>query len=246
MRGRMGSTGWLLALALLPGGCAASRPEAPAYGRVAFATDPGVTPAYRYGQLDAAACLAELQARGVPFVRVEEARGVLAPLRLTGPIRGVTFRSVLPAAQRPRTPFEIVDCRLALSLSDFAEILARHGVTEVVHLSMYRPPPSKWPAGKIGRRHDGALAIDAGRFVRADGSTLDVEKDFHGRIGAPTCAPESSPWPGDAAAVELRQIVCEAADAHLFNVELTPDYNWQHRNHFHLEVTAHVKWFLVR
>ena len=35
------------------------------------------------------------------------------------------------------------------------------------------------------------------------------------------------------------------ADAHIFNVELTPDYNWPHRNHFHLEVTPKVKWFLV-
>ena len=31
----------------------------------------------------------------------------------------------------------------------------------------------------------------------------------------------------------------------LFNVALTPDYNWAHRNHFHLEVTPRVKWFLV-
>ncbi len=26
---------------------------------------------------------------------------------------------------------------------------------------------------------------------------------------------------------------------------LTPDYNYPHRNHFHLEVTAGVKWFVV-
>jgi len=27
---------------------------------------------------------------------------------------------------------------------------------------------------------------------------------------------------------------------------LTPDFNRAHRNHFHLEVTAGVKWFMVR
>jgi hypothetical protein len=45
--------------------------------------------------------------------------------------------------------------------------------------------------------------------------------------------------------VELRRIVCDAAGARLFNVALTPNYNWPHRNHFHLEVTAGVGWFVV-
>ena len=29
------------------------------------------------------------------------------------------------------------------------------------------------------------------------------------------------------------------------NVELTPDFNWAHRNHLHLEVTAGARWFMV-
>ena len=113
-------------------------------------------------------------------------------------------------------------------------------------MSGWRPPPAKsWPAGKLGTRHDGALALDAGWFVRRDGTRLDVEKDFHGRIGAKTCGPGTGPSPATPEAIELRNIACEAADAHLFQVELTPDYNWPHRNHFHLEVTPKVKWFLV-
>jgi hypothetical protein len=47
------------------------------------------------------------------------------------------------------------------------------------------------------------------------------------------------------AATELRSILCEAVAQHLFNVVLTPNYNREHHNHFHLEVTAGVKWFLV-
>ena len=65
-----------------------------------------------------------------------------------------------------------------------------------------------------------------------------VERDFHGRIGAPTCGAGTGPNPATPEALELRRIVCDAADAKLFNVELTPDFNWAHRNHFHLEVTA--------
>jgi hypothetical protein len=203
------------------------------------------TPAIRYAGLDRPSCEAELSRRGIAYKRVDEARGVLMPLRLSGPLHGVSFHSALPALQRATSPFEIVDCRLVLALDDFSALLASHGVVEVVHMSMYRPPGRGWPAGKIGSRHDGALAIDAGHLVKRDGTVLDIEKDFHGRIGSTTCGPGTGPAPATPAALELRDIVCDAADEHLFNVELTPDYNWPHRNHLHLEVTANVRWFLV-
>jgi hypothetical protein len=199
----------------------------------------------RYASLDRAACEGELARRGAKFTRVDEARGVLAPLRLAGPLHGVTFHTELPEKQRASTPYEIIDCRLALALDEFAQLLAAHDVVEVIHFSVYRPPSHKWPAGKIATRHPGALAIDAGKFVKKDGTTLVVERDFHGQIGTETCGPGTGPSPATPEAVELRKIVCDAADQHLFNVELTPNYNWGHRNHFHLEVTANAKWFLV-
>jgi hypothetical protein len=202
-------------------------------------------PAERYAQLDRTACERELARRSIPFARVDEARGVLAPVRLTGPLHGVTYRTALPAAERASSPWEIVDCRLALALDDFAAQLANHDVVEVVHYSVYRPPSPRWPAGRVASRHPGALAIDAATFVKKDGQTLAVERDFHGRIGAPTCAPAGAPRPATAEANELRKIVCDAAEAKIFNVELTPDYNWAHRNHFHLEVTAGARWFVV-
>jgi hypothetical protein len=203
-------------------------------------------PAERYGQLDRAACESELARRGVPFSRVDEARGVLAPVRLNGPLHGVTYRTGLPEAERTSSPWEIVDCRLALALDDFAAQLSDHDIVEVVHYSVYRPPSSRWPSGKIASRHPGALAIDAATFVKKDGQTLAVQRDFHGRIGAPTCgATGATPRPATAEAKELRQIVCDAADARIFNVELTPDFNWAHRNHLHLEVTAGARWFFV-
>ena len=70
-------------------------------------------------------------------------------------------------------------------------------------------------------------------------------KDFHGAIGAPTCGDGAGPHPATPDAKELRAILCEAVEAHLFNVVLTPDFNRPHRNHFHLEVMAGVTWFLV-
>lgn len=215
-------------------------------GNVAFPASPQSSPAMRYARLDRASCEAELGKRHVSYTRVADARGVLAPVRLTGALHGVTFHSALPASQRATSPYEILDCRLVLALDDFSAILAKYDVVEVVHMSVYRPPsPRFWPAGKLGKQHDGALAIDAGSFVKKDGTKLVVEKDFHGRIGAPTCGAGTGPSPASPEALTLRKLVCDAADAHLFNVQLTPDYNWQHRNHFHLEVTPNVQWFLV-
>jgi len=202
-------------------------------------------PAVRYAQLDRGTCEAELRRRGIGFARVDAAKGVLAPVRLTGALHGVAYRTELPPKVRPTSPYEIYDCRLVLALDDFSAILAKHDVREVIHYSAYRPPGLKWPSGKIGSRHDGGLAIDVGKLVKKDGSLLHIEKDFHGRIGSTTCGPNTGPDPATPEAVELRKIVCEATDARLFNVALTPDYNWEHRNHFHLEVTANAKWFLV-
>jgi hypothetical protein len=188
----------------------------------------------------------------VPFVSVDEARGVLTPIRLAGPLHGVTFATALPPAQRATSPWEILDCRLALALDAFAEQLSRHGIVRVVHYSMYRPPPANWRAKvspsrgpglarPMGTRHLGALAIDAAVFVKQDGTTLDILRDFHGRIGAATCGPSAAPQQPTPEALELRQIVCDAAQARLFQVELTPNYNRPHRNHFHLEVSLEAR-----
>lgn len=205
-----------------------------------------VAPAVTYAQLDQDACERELGRRGVPFVRVTEARGVLAPVRLTGPLRGVTYRSTLPESKRAESPWEILDCRLALALDDFSVLLARHDVREVVHFSMYRPPPRRgWKDGALGKRHSGALAIDAGKFIRSDGTTLDVLKAFGGRIGQKTCGPKAAPAPKNPDGQALHEIVCEAAERRIFNVELTPHYNRAHKNHFHLEVTPGAKWFWI-
>lgn len=215
------------------------RPVPASLGREA---DP---PAQRYARLDRDACEAELGRRGIRFERVDEARGVLAPVRLQGPLHGVTFTTGMSAARRATSPWEIADCRLVLALDDFAAQLAAHDIVKVVHYSMYRPPSSRWPEGRLASRHPGGLAIDAAVFIKRDGSRLDVLKDFHGRIGAHTCGPGTGPRPATPQALELRRIACDAAAAHIFNVELTPDYNWKHRNHFHLEVAAGVRWFFV-
>ncbi len=206
-------------------------------------SDAAETPAVRYGGLSQDDCEAELTRRDIDFTR-EDAKGVLAPVRIDGELHGVTFRTDGSDAVRETSPYEIADCRLILALDDFAEILAAHDIVEVRHYSMYRPPHG-WPDGKIGAQHNGGLALDAGRFIDSSGKALDVLKDFHGSIGAKTCGDGAGPRPATPDALALRQILCEAVDQHLFSVVLTPNFNRPHRNHFHLEVMSGARWFLV-
>jgi hypothetical protein len=206
--------------------------------------DASTTPAVRYGALSAADCETELGNRNIGYAK-ETAKGVFDPVRLTGTLHGVEFRTDESDAKRADSPYEIADCRLVLAMDDFAQILAAHDIVQVRHYSMYRPAPKSWPDDKIGGQHYGALALDAGRFTKQDGSVLDVTKDFHGRIGDPTCGDGAGPHPATDNAKELRTILCTAVEQHLFNVVLTPNFNRPHHNHFHLEVMANVKWFLV-
>jgi hypothetical protein len=102
------------------------------------------SPAYRYANMTDAQALAELDRRGVLYTRLDAvaAPGVRAPIRLTGRLHGVHVHSSLPPEQRVRSPFEILDARLALALDDFCAVLARHDIDEVVHFTMYRPSAS--------------------------------------------------------------------------------------------------------
>lgn len=201
-------------------------------------------PRVRYAAMTQDACEAELIARKIEFTR-ETAKGVLAPVRVSSKLHGVEYRTNLREDRRETTIWEIADCRLILALDDFAAILEAHGIVEVRHYSMYRAAPKRWADDRIGTRHHGGLALDAARFIKADGTALDVLADFHGRRGRKVCG-EKAPKGKTEAARELREIVCTAMDQGIFSVILTPNFNRAHRNHFHLEVTAGVKWLMLR
>ena len=214
--------------------------------RIIRPDDYASSPAFRYGQLTREACEAELVLRKIPFERETETwLGVRAPVRLTGPLSGVTYRTRLSEEQRATTKWEIADCRLVLALDDFAKILVKHEIAEVIHYSMYRPPEKSHPADQDGTRHSGALALDAGKFIGKDGSVLDVDKHWNGRRGARTCGDDAGPNPATPEAKKLRAILCDAVEARIFNSYLTPNYNKAHHNHFHLEVTYGWRSFLI-
>lgn len=201
-------------------------------------------PATRYVRLRAKQCFAEARRRKLPVVWAGPTRGVPIPARITGPLHGVRIHSGLPKSQWATSRYEIIDCRMVLALDDFAKLLAAHDVVELVHMSAYRPPPKKWPAAKPGKRHGAALALDAGTFVKKDGTRLNVEKHFRRRRRAPAC-PKTLPKGSSAETKEIRALFCEARNQGLFHVMLGPNFNWAHRNHFHLEINPAPRGFYV-
>ncbi len=200
-----------------------------------------------YAAMSPVTCLAALDERHISYAREEPKRGVEIPVRLTGRVAGVLYRTDFPDGERGSVPWEIFDCRLVLSLDDFGEILRAHSVAEVRIFSVWRPPSKNWPMTQWARRHEGALAIDVRELRKDTGEALNILEQFHGRLGASQCTPDApAPNPDSPEARELHAIVCAAADAHLFNSILTPNYNPPHRNHFHLELTPEVDWFMLR
>lgn len=97
------------------------------------------TPAYRYANMTDEEAFAELNRRRILYVKLGKTGSVRAPIRLVGRLHGVYFHSSLPPEERATSMFEILDARLALALDDFAEVLEKHEIDEVLHYTMYRP-----------------------------------------------------------------------------------------------------------
>lgn len=97
------------------------------------------TAAYKYANMTDVEAYAELDKRKVPYKKADPIPGVMAPVRLTGKLHGVWIHSSIPESQRATSVYEVLDARLALAVDDFAKILERHDIEEVVHYSLYRP-----------------------------------------------------------------------------------------------------------
>jgi len=204
------------------------------------------SPAYRYANLSDEEAIIELELRGVPYTHAEPPPpGVRLPIRLTGPLRGVTVHSTLPEERRSESIFEILDARLALALDDFCGVLAAHEVVEVIHFTMYRPAGTQPPDPNAPQtRHPGGMAIDIGALKKKNGDWLRVRPHWSSAIGAKTCG-EGARKLEHPQGHELQSIACEAAQQRLFHYMLTPHFNEAHADHLHLEIKPEKKWFLV-
>lgn len=247
MRARSGSSASIAAAiaAILSTACGAALAvpddEPPAPEAPAIAAPPPLAPlpeGRTVGRTSPQACLELLAAREVGFEPVdpEDASGVEAPIRLAGPIGGVSLGSPSRAWNN-----EVYDCRLVLALLAWSSELAEAGVVRIDHASSYRPGARVSSGAPSG--HAAGLAVDISRLHRADGSVLDVlELWSSAERGADPCG-DGHDDPDDLAT--LRSLVCGAAAAELFQVVLTPHFDATHRNHVHLEVRPDVEWSYV-
>lgn len=186
--------------------------------------------ASRWASLSGQQCLSEITRRKLEVKRWRGAAvGVSVPVRVTGPLGGVRY--VTPGA---KSPYGILDCRLALALADLGQLLRQHGVVEVRVDNMYRPK-ARLPGKKKRSQHSYGLAIDLTRLELDDGTELIVERDFDGAIGEPVCGERARAELGREAG-KLRDIICDVARAELFHHILTPNHDAAHRDHFHLDI----------
>jgi hypothetical protein len=217
-------------------------------------------PSHRHASMSRERCLVELRRLGVRFREAGPARGVLAPIRLEGPLGGVVWRTELSAAERATSPHELLDCRLALALHELGPALVARGIDEAVVHSFWRPPPASWPLDQPHVRHPGGLAVDVKRFLRgtagasetaspgappSKSNDLVVARDWRPAIGTPPCASDARVDPPTAEATELRSLFCELARERRFTSMLSPNYDRAHHDHFHLELRPGVRWRIV-
>lgn len=185
-------------------------------------------PARVFSVRDTQACLDELDHVGLesPGFTHELFRThrspIPAPVRLEGDVLGVSFRKM-----RESAPF-IVSCELAARLPRIAAVLRDHHVREAFVLSSWRLEPRT-------SFHTMGMALDLARFVRDDGSVLDVEHDYPLHTDRPTCdGIETTPSTDPAHALEA--LACDLAARAGLSTVITPDYSEGHRDHFHIDV----------
>lgn len=192
----------------------------------------------RYANLSPAACRKLLTTRKAPVQFISATAGVANPVRIMGPLEGVQFLT-----GPKKSPFGIADCRLVLVWLELAPLLREHKVESVRVDNFYRKN-ARLPSHKAKKsQHAYALATDITILTLADGTVLDVERDFHGALGEPVCGANATVHDGDARGILLRNLVCAIARTGAFHHILTPNANLAHRNHLHLDIARGCSWF---
>ncbi len=197
-------------------------------------------PARRYADLSASRCRAEVAKRDLPVAPVKSSqRGVVAALRITGPMNGVNI--VTPPSS---TKFGVLDCRLALVIDDLTKTLEAAGVVRVSIDNLYRPG-AKLPGKKKSSQHALGLAVDVNTFELGDGRVLATSA-WGATIGETPCGPDAVMASPNADAVDLRNLVCAIGRAGLFHTVLTPSYDAAHQSHFHFDIKSDTSRVSVR
>ena len=181
-------------------------------------------------------CGAMLTALGLDWKPAKATKGVTDPVAVAPVIAGVTFVSWRPKAK----PIPLLmACKLAVRLRELALLVKEHGVDQVRHMGIYNYRKMRNPkCQKAGNcklsQHAFATALDI-HSVRQNGQekVATVEKDWKIDKTRDVC-PGKPKNPKDEL---LHQLACGMFGQRVFSVILTPNYNANHRNHFHVDLT---------
>jgi len=159
-------------------------------------------------------CTRELAARKVAFVPATR-RGVAHAVAITGPLGGVSY-----------APQLVIDCSLAVSLDEVGHYLRALGIERATVISAYSVRNVR--DTNVPSKHSYGLAVDISAF-----GTLRVDRDYETDLGDDV---DCIGRPTTRAAAILKTLQCQLVRSGLFHLVLTPDYDGDHRDHFHLEV----------
>lgn len=135
------------------------------------------------------------------------------PVVLESPVGGVHYWA---SDRRPL----LVDCRLGLALHRIGPVLRQHGIEKVRFSGAYVNRTTRRGRPSL---HARGLAVDIHDWV-VGSDTITVKQHYARGAGC-----------GDEAPL-LNRLACSLSATGLFRELLTPDYDRDHHDHFHLAV----------
>jgi len=170
-------------------------------------------------------CLDALDALKVPFRPTEGSRGIELPVEIDGPVGGVVWKP-LGGGDRPL----VLDCSLVYSLALAGRFFVDEGVAVAYFGDAYHRRMVK-NTSRISK-HSYGLALDVHRFSDGEGRIFSVAADYETGLGR---GRDCLGHPGGDKGQTLRLLWCQLARSELFKLVLDPDFDEDHRDHFHLQ-----------
>lgn len=179
-------------------------------------------------------CHGMLDALGLDWAPAAATLGIDDPVRVQPIINGVAFRYV----SNSEPTAMLMDCSLGIRLARLAQAVIPYGIDEIIHIGIYNyrciggGDPS---TGCTPSQHAYATAIDLHAFGLAGSTeTYSTEDDF-----VITTRGDACPIPSfNEKDRILKELACTMWAERIFNIVLTPNYNSDHRNHYHVDLTA--------
>jgi hypothetical protein len=183
-----------------------------------------------------ASCREWLDLYGITYTTGPSNPGVPDPVTVTTPINGMPYR--YSGNANVRATF-FMDCTLARSLVLAAPHMRSRGVVEVTDIGVYNyrcfggGTPPNCPNGIS--QHAYAKGIDIAGVKDTAGIFYSVNDDWVIDPAAEKTCEAATSNEKDAF---LHELICAIKADKVWNIVLTPNYNADHRNHFHVDLTT--------